>query len=316
MNSKRRFITFGRIIRTGLVNFFRNLTLAVAAMAVMVVTLTIVLFSLITNATFTNTIAKITEGIDISVFLKDDITPAQQTKLLSDLRALPNVADVEYLSKEQVLKDFAAQDPNSQNLLEAAGESGNTLPATIHIQPRDLNRIQDIRDYLGRSEVASLQSSEPSYSGDRKQAIDNITHATNVLRQVGVGAVILFALISTLIIFNTIQMAIFNRREEITIMRLLGATTNFIRGPFVVEGIVYGIFSALLSIALVNAAFAASSSALQATSLGLLDINYASQYFTDNFWLFLTLQLVAGILLGAVSSIIATRRYLKFRTTK
>ena len=130
----------------------------------------------------------------------------------------------------------------------------------------------------------------------------------------GLVAVLVFAVISMLIIFNTIQMAIFNRREELTIMRLLGATTWYIRGPFVVETVIYGVISAVISVIIINSLFVAASSALQATSLGLLDINYSAEYFKAHFWLLLTIQLVLGILIGAVSSVIATRRYLKFKT--
>jgi cell division transport system permease protein len=109
-------------------------------------------------------------------------------------------------------------------------------------------------------------------------------------------------------------MAIFNRRDEITIMRLLGASTSYIRGPFVVESAVYGILSAVVSVLIINSAFLASSNALQASSLGLLDINYASEYFNDHFLQLLTLQIAIGIVIGTVSSVIATRRYLKFKT--
>src|SRR6185312_5251162 len=109
-------------------------------------------------------------------------------------------------------------------------------------------------------------------------------------------------------------MAIFNRRDEITIMRLLGATTWYIRGPFVVESIIYGVLSALISVAIIDVLFVVAASTLQASSLGLLDIGYANSYFYDNFLVLLTVQLSAGIVIGAVSSIIATRRYLKFKT--
>jgi cell division transport system permease protein len=97
-------------------------------------------------------------------------------------------------------------------------------------------------------------------------------------------------------------------------MRLLGASTTYIRGPFIVESAIYGIISAVLSVVIVNAAFLAASNALQASSLGLLDISYANNYFDNHFWLLLTTQLALGIVLGAVSSTIATRRYLKFKT--
>lgn len=309
----RKLITLTRILHTGIVNFMRNLSLAIAAIAVMVVTLTIVLFSLITNATFTNTIAQITDKIDISVFLKDSDTPKQTKQLVADLKALPNVKSVTYLSKADALEAYKRQNSGNQQLLTAISETTNPLPATIRVKPIDLNKISDIKTFLSKPKVIVLQSDEASYSGDRKEAIDKITHATNVLRRIGVVTVIVFTIICALIIFNTIQMAIFNRRDEITIMRLLGASTGYIRGPFVVESIIYGILAAVFSVLIVNSAFLASSTALQASSLGLLDINYASKYFGDHFWQLLGIQLMLGIVIGAVSSIIATHRYLKFK---
>lgn len=304
-----------RIIHTGMLNFLRNATLAIAAMAVMVVTLTIVLFSIVANATFTNTIAQITDKIDISVFLNDDVSGEQKDKLISDIKKLPNVSKVTYLSKEEVRVDYTKKNPNSTGIITAASVTGNPFPATIRIKPADLNRLDEIKNYLGKSENKKLQTeTSPSYSGERKKAIDNITHATNVLRQVGIIAVAVFAVISALIIFNTIQMAIFNRRDEIQIERLLGASTAFIRGPFVVESVIYGILSAVISLLLIHAVFLTASSALQATTLGLLDIAYAQEYFNDHFLQLLGMQLGAGVLIGAASSIIATQRYLKFKT--
>jgi cell division transport system permease protein len=311
---QRRFITFWRIIHTGIVNFIRNVTLATAAIAVMVVTLTIVLFSLITNATFTNTIAQITNKIDISVFLQDSDTPVQTQQLINRLKKLPNVKSVTYLNKAAALRQYEQQNAGNQQLLTAINETTNPLPATILIKPLDLNKIQDIKTFLSKPDVAAMQSDQPSYSGDRKEAIDKITHATDVLRKIGVITVVVFTVICALIIFNTIQMAIFNRRDEINIMRLLGASTSYIRGPFIVESAIYGLLSAVFSVLIVNSAFLASSNALQASSLGLLDINYANQYFDAHFWQLLGIQLLIGIVLGAVSSTIATRRYLKFKT--
>lgn len=314
MNMKRRYITLLRIAHTGTVNFMRNISLAIAAMAVMIITLTIVLFSLIANATFGHTIGQITDKINISVYLKDEVTKQQADQLIANLRKLPNVESVEYLSKDQVLKQFTQANSGNQQLTSAATETSNPLPATIHVKPRDLNKINDIKNYLDQPSVTALESEPTSYSGNLKQAIDNITHATNVLRTIGIIAVIIFAVVSALIIFNTIQMAIFNRRDEIQIMRLLGASTNYIRGPFIVESAIYGILSALFSVFIIDGVFVASARALQATTFGLLDIGYATTYFGGHFWKFLALQLMVGIIIGAVSSVIATRRYLKFKT--
>lgn len=313
---KPKFITFGRIIRTGMVNFVRNLWLAIAAMAIMLVTLTIILFSIIVNATFNNTVAQITNKIDVSLYLKDSVTPEQTQNLIKQVKALPSVKEVTYLTKEQALQAYEQQNAGNQQLLQAITETDNPLPATVRIKPVSLNQIDQIRAFIDKPDVAALQSDPASDSGDRRAAINKITHATNILQRAGVGAVLLFATISVLIIFNTIQMAIFNRRDELQIMRLLGASTWFIRGPFVVEAVIYGILSAVISVLLINAVFITASSSLQATSFGLLDIAYSQSFFESHYWQLLIIQLVLGIFIGAASSVIATRRYLKFKTPK
>ncbi len=311
-----RLITLGRIIRAGAQNFMRNATLAIAAIAVMVITLTIVLFSIVTNAAFSHTIQQITDKIDVSVFLKDTVTPAQRDKLLSDLRSTDNVKSVEYQSKEDVLKQQQKPTDENMDLQLALAQIDNPFPATIHVKPNDPNKLQSIQNYLEKPEIQALQSSKTTYSGDKKKALDNITKSTKFLREAGLVGVLIFAIVSMLIIFNTIRMAIFNRRDELQIMRLLGASTSYIRGPFVVETIIYGIVSAIISVTVINSLFVVSGSAFAASNFGLLDIGFANNYFRDRFWIILASQLVIGILIGAVSSTVATRRYLKFKSSK
>lgn len=315
---KRKFVTFIRIVETGAKNFTRNTWLAMAAMAVMVVTLTIILFSIVTSAAFNHSIAQIADKINISIYLNDSVTDKQRSELMNQLRGLSEVKRISYLSKEQALAEYKAANAGNKDLLTAINETGNPLPASIQVDPVNPAKIDQIQEILNRPATQALEDPQAgtSYSGDRKAAIDKIAHATDILKKIGFIAVILFAFISMLIIFNTIQMAIFNRRDELTIMRLLGASTSYIRGPFVVESVIYGIFSALVSAALIYALFVVASSGLQASSLGLLDINYANDYFKHNFWWLLTLQLGTGIVIGAVSSYIATRRYLKFKRPK
>lgn len=313
---KRKWITFWRIIHTGIVNFFRNASLAIAAIAVMVVTLTIILLSLVVNTTLSGTIAQITERIDVSVYLKDDVTAKQRNDFTNKLEQLPNVDSTRYLSKEDALEAYREENVGNEELLAAINQTDNPLPATIRVKPKDLNNVQEIQKFLEEGDNKALQSEEPSYSGDRKEAIDKISHAANVLQRVGIAGIVLFAFISVLIIFNTIQMAIFNRRDEISIMRLLGANTWYIRGPFVVESVMYGLISGFISTMLIKSLFVASSGTLEASSLGLLDISYAQRFFNDHFWLLLIAQLAIGVAIGSISSIIATRRYLKFKTTK
>lgn len=311
-----RLITLGRVIKTGCQNFVRNLTLAIAAIAVMVITLTIILFSIIANATFANTIQGLNDKIDISVYLKDDVTEEERNKLTADLKKVQNVKSVEYISKDRALEDYKAANQNNLDLLLAISQTDNPLPASLRIKPNNVNKIDEIKAFLDRGDIKALQSDETSYSGDRKEAVDKITAATSFFQKAGVVGVIVFALVSVLIIFNTIRMTIFNRRDELQIMRLLGASTGYIRGPFIVETVIYGIIAALLSVTICETLFNGASYAFNASSLGLLDITYATNYFAKHFWLILTVQLLLGILIGAASSAIATRRYLKFKTSK
>lgn len=316
MNLQRTAIMGQRIFKTGILNFIRNAWLGMAAIAVMVITLTIILFSVIGNATFSNTINAITDRIDISVYLKDEVTVRQREQLINQVKNLENVKSVSFVSKQQALEAYRVQNADNTELLQAITQTDNPLPASLQIKPRDPNKIESIRSFLEQKEVKALQSDETSYSGDRKAAIDKITNATNFFQKAGIIGVVTFAVISMLIIFNTIQMAIFNRRDELTIMRLLGASTNFIRGPFIVECMLYGVVSAIASIAIIHFIFGVAATAFEASTLGVLDIGYANQYFSDRYWLFLGMQLAIGICIGMVSSLIATRRYLKFKTSK
>lgn len=311
-------ITQWRIIKTGAQNLVRNLTLAIAAIAVMVITLTIILFSVIANQTFSNTIRQITDKIDISVYLKDEVAAndQQRSQLIDELRGFQNVRDVKFISKDDALESYKEANKKNPELLSAISQTDNPLPASLQIKPVDPNKIEEIKTFLEKPEVRKLQSEETSYSGDRKEAIDKISQATAFMQRAGIVGIVIFTIVSIMIIFNTIRMAIFNRRDELQIMRLLGASTWFIRGPFVVETVMYGIIAAMISVVICNALFVVSSAAFEASSLGVLDINFASTFFRENYWLILTVQLAIGILIGAASSAIATRRYLKFKTSK
>ncbi|HVS79212.1 MAG TPA: permease-like cell division protein FtsX [Candidatus Saccharimonadales bacterium] len=306
-----KYITFERIVKNGFVNFGRNVWLAIAAIAMMGITLTILLFAVIANSTFNHTIDDLTSHIDVVEYLKDSVTPAQRQAQISQLMQLPNVKSVQFTSKQQALQTYEQENANNSTLLAAISETDNPLPASIEIKPVDPNKLQDIQDFLDQPAQKNLQSDPTSYSGDRKEAIDNITSATHFFQQAGIIGIIIFMIISMLIIFNTIRMAIFNRRDELVIMRLLGASPAYIRGPFVVETMLYGAVAAAISLVVVWGLFRVASSTLQASSLGLLDIGYSNHYFSSKWWEILTLQILVGILIGAASSLIATRRYLR-----
>ncbi len=291
----------------------RNIWLALAAIAMMTITLTILLFAVVANATFSHSIADFTSRIDVSVYLKDTVTEDQRSQLINQLKQVDNVKSIEYISKEQALNIYRQQNANNKELLAAISETENPLPASLKVKPDDPNRLQAIKDFLDKKEITNLQSDPTSYSGERKAAIDKITKATDFFRKAGIIGIIVFVVISVLIIFNTIRMTIFNRRDELIIMRLLGAGPWYIKGPFIIETMLYGIVAAVISIAVSGALFAIASSTLEASSLGLLDISYSSHYFAKHLWLVVVAQIGAGIIIGAASSIVATRRYLRLK---
>src|SRR5436190_1852547 len=279
MNNDHRFITLERIVKNGVVGFGRNIWIAIAAIAMMGITLTILLFAVVANATFRHTIDDITSHIDVSVFLKDSVNEQQRKNMVSQLKAIDNVKSVEYINKEQALKIYEQQNAGNKDLLSAISEINNPLPEKLVIKPKDANQLSTIKTYLDKPSIKTLQSDPTSYSGDRKAAIDKITRATHFFEQAGIIGIIIFIIISMLIIFNTIRMAIFNRRDELMIMRLLGASTGYIRGPFIVETMLYGTVAAIISLVVCASLFAIASSTLQASSLGLLDIHYSSDFF-------------------------------------
>jgi len=320
MSAKRignhRFITLWRIIKSGMQNLVRNARLSVAAISVMIITLGIVLFSFLANATFKNTLTKLTDKIDVSVYIKDSVDEKKRDSLIAEIKNISNVKSVDYVSKEQALDEYKKANENNIELLLAISQTDNPLPASLRIKPVDINKIDEIKAFVERPEIKALQSDETSYSGDRREAIDKIAGATRFFQKAGLVAAVVFASISMLIIFNTIQMAIFNRRDELQIMRLLGASTWYIRGPFIVESVFYGIISAVIAVSIGYSLMAVATSAFDTSSVGILDIKFANEYFLNHYWLILTSLLGAGIIIGAVSSFIATRRYLKFKTSK
>lgn len=307
----RRSVMLWRIVLGGFKNFVRNASLSIAAMAVMVVTLSIVLFSFIANATFSHTIEEIRNRIDVSVFLKDSVTESQRNDLAAQLQGMENVREVQYITKEQALEEYRKLNEDNIDLQLAITQTDNPLPASLRIKLHNPDRLEELKDFLDREDIRELQSDETSYSGDRKEAIDKIAKATSFIRRAGIAGVIVFAAISMLIIFNTIQMAIFNRRDELTIMKLLGASRGYIRGPFLVESALIGILAAIISLLLCQGIFVVAAGTLDASTFGLLDIKYSSTYFSDRLgWIILS-QLGMGILLGVGSSFVATRRYLR-----
>jgi len=298
-----------RIMKTGFRNFFRNLWLSTAATAVMTITLTIILFSYVATTALTSTIAQVVDKIDISVYLKDSVTVAQANNMKATLEATPNVESVKYLSKKDALAAYREQNKNNKELLAAVTEADNPLPQSLAIKAKDTTKIDGIIAVVNKDQFkAYLQEKDPiSYTGERKKTIDRIIGATNFIKRAGLLASGLFVIISTLIIFNTIRMAIFTRREEIEIMQLVGATNWFIRGPFVFEAALYGVIATVISVMLCYSLVLGAGPKLGT----YIDTQTIINVFKGSPFLIVGVELLIGVAIGAFSSLLAMSRYMK-----
>jgi cell division transport system permease protein len=299
-------VQFIRIMQTGLRNFLRNAWLSTAATAVMTVTLAITLFSFASNSALTSTIKSILNKVDVSIYLNDDIDVNQVKDFQAKLQSLDNVESVKYVSKSDALKQFRQDHANEPKLLEGLSEDDNPLPASLGVKTKDPKKIQGVIDVANSPQYKPLVSST-TYSGDRKGTIDKIVRVSNFLKTTGFIASIIFITISILIIFNTIRMAIFTRRSEIEIMKLVGATNWFIRGPFIFEAALYGIIAAFIATFMM---YLMLPFAPRLESF-IPDIQTTINFFKGYPLLVLAIELVIGVFIGAFSSLLAMTRYLK-----
>lgn len=308
---RRQWMAFVRMCRYGVNNFSRNAWLTIAATAVMTITLLIIFLTLIARNVLTDSVGEISKKVDMSIYLKTDTTTEQANKVVADLRKLSNVQGVTYISASQARADNAEKNKGDSGYLNAINQATNKLPATIRVSLKDINDTSQLDQFVkSNSDLKKVIDPEraPSFAGSRRAAIQNLGKWTDFAQQIGLGASIVFVAISSLIVFNTIRMAIFNRRDEIEMMKLIGADKSFIRGPFVVEAIVYGFISAVIATALGIAILTLSADGLQAYGIavqGTLDLVMTYIAFV------LLGMIVLGGLVGTISALLATRRYLK-----
>jgi len=309
--SRRKLLTFYRIIKYGVDNFIRNSWLSVAATAVMTVTLLIVFVVFASRIILIDTVSELSNNVSMSIYLKTETTDKVGEDLVLEAAKLSSVRSVTYCSASCARDKFAQTNKDDLDALSALNNATNAFPATLSIIVVDINDTTQLEDFVkNNAMVLENISAEhtPSFAGERKLAIQTIGRAVNFIQQLGVAIGSVFVVISSLIIFNTIRMAIFNRREEIQMMKLIGADKSFIRGPFLVEAIIYGLIAAIIATGLgVWGLFSSSA------TLASYDISVNSTVgLANSYWpLLIVAMVVVGSIVGVVSSLLATRRYLK-----
>lgn len=308
---RRQLLTFWRIVKYGANSFARNAWLSVAATAVMTITLLIIFGSVAAKNILNGTIDTIKDKVDMSIYLKKDISEATVEKIQSSLRGLKSVRDVKYVSAEEAKRNFTIKHLDNDGVQEALVESSNEFFGILNVKLVDIGDTKELEDFVNNNNDIKSNldpNHKPTYAGDRKKTIENISNSVNFAEKVGLVAASIFTVIASLIIFNTIRMAIFNRREEIYMMKLIGANKSFIGGPFLVESVICGILAAILASIFGYLVIFFAKPKLD--NYGVLVGDFMSNWV--NYVIVIAPALmVLGSLIGVVSSILATRKYLK-----
>jgi len=307
----RQWVTFLRMCRYGVNNFTRNAWLTIAATAIMTITLLVVFVSVLSQHVMSSTLQTIRDSVAMSIYLKGDTTEEDVEKVVNEVQSLSSVTKVRTQTPTQAREDFVEKNKDDSGTLDAVKEATNKLPWTLSISIADINDTTQLSELVKNNETVKQfidPERDPSFAGDRREAIEKIASTAAFAQQVSIIVSVVFVAISTLIIFNTIRMAIFNRREEIQMMKLIGAERSFIRGPFIVEAVVYGFIAAILATSIGLGLFILAAPALAAADVV---IGPTMSLLTIYAGVVLLCMIAIGAFIGIVSSLLATRRYLK-----
>lgn len=300
-------ITLYRILKAGFVNFIRNGVLSFASTTIMVLTLLCLSLFFIVNVALNTGIKTIQEKIDVSAYLDDSAKESQILDLQSNLANIPEVRAVKYVSKSEALDRYRTQNANNPKLLESLQGIDNPLPASLEIKVYDPSKLDQVTQVFDQDKYKPIVR-KVSYK-ENKAVIDKLFSATNFIKKVGIGATTAFALVAIVIVFNTVRIAIFSQKDDIEIMRLVGATSWYIRGPFILEGALYGVIATIITMIALAAVLYYTGPAL-ANYFGGAGSDVTT-YLYNNVWLIFGIQISIGILIGTASSGLALRKYLK-----
>lgn len=298
---------FSRVMKLGLTNFWRNRWLSLAATLVMTLTLLIIGIFILMNIVINKTTDSIREKMDISVYFKDSASIDDIVNLQQQIASRSDVKEVKYVSKEEALVNFNAQEKGKQvaNLISA---NENPLPRSLEIKAQQAENLNTIADFVSQDQYKKMVHSV-SYQ-DNKLVIDRLIGMTTFLKRIGWVFSAIFVLISVLVISNTIKLTIFTRKDEIEIMRYVGANDSFIKVPFIIEGFLYGLIATVIAVIIIKLGVIFLSP-MMTKFLGIdLSVKMVG-FFSSSFLGIVGVELLIGIAIGIGCSLISIRRYVK-----
>lgn len=295
-----------RTFKEGLDNFRRNGWLSFATVSVLSISLYIISVTLILGVAANIILRNIQDKINVSVYFNPDVEENTILEMKSKLVGYQEIKSIEYISKDRALEQFKKLGDNTPSILQALEELGeNPLLASLVIKAKVPDQYDIITKSINGSNFAS-NISRIDFE-ENKMAIQRLTSIINLVEKVGLTLGIVFVFIGILITFNAIRLTMYAHKQEFEIMRLVGASNIYIRMPFIFEGILYGISSAIIVII----ALLATSKFLAPLTEGSISGGDIFSFYLNNFFIIFGSLLVSGILLGTVSGFIAIRRYLK-----
>ncbi|NTW61769.1 FtsX-like permease family protein [Candidatus Saccharibacteria bacterium] len=309
--SRHRLLTFMRVSRYGVDSFVRNSWLTVAATAVMTITLMIILTTFMAQKILNDTVSELKNKVDMSIYLKTDTTDEVGAKLVVELKKLSSVKSASFISSATARQQVIDTNKNDPDIIEAMTVATNKIPSALRVVVVDINDTTQLQKFVDSNSLLKPYINadyKPSFAGDKRSAIESIGRAVSFAQKLGIAAGALFVIISSLIIFNTIRMAIFNRKEEIQMMKLIGADKFFIRGPFVIESVIYGFVAALIAGGLGIWAIHAVSKTLDSYKISVMPtVDLVTIYALPMFGG----MILVGAIIGIISSLLATHKYLR-----
>ncbi len=299
-------VNLKRIIKTGWTNFKRNGYLSFGATGIMALTLILFLGLLSLQFLTSQVVGTLQDKIDVSAYFTPDATEDQIMKIKSDLMSLPAVANVSYVSRDQALNDFKARHAENKLIQDSLAQlDSNPLAASINIKTKDSSQYASIAQFLENNKFRSVIEKINFY--ENKDVIERIQKLSSGLRNWGFGITLILAVIAALVTFNTVRLTIYNQKQEIEIMRLVGASNWQIRGPYLAEGGMYGLFAAGIALGVFYPAVSLVSDKI--TSF-IPSVNLFG-YFLGGIAQVALLIFGVGILLGMGSSFLAMRKHLQ-----
>ena len=304
-----RAVNFKRMFRSGILNFVRNGMVSLASVLIMTITLSVITGVVLFEHVLETTLVNVETKVDVTVYFVPGADEDAIASLKNQVDVLPQVAQTQYISEKDALADFRDRHQNDQTTLQALDElDTNPIGAMLNIRAKDISQYESISKFF--NDGTTLDSSSQSiidHVSYNKSEIDVIHSILVKGRTLGFALALVLMILSVLITFNTIRLAIYFSREEISVMRLVGGSKTQVHGPFFIEGALYGIVATVVTLIIF----------LPVTywfGIHMTDffqgINLFT-YYTHNILEFLVIVLVFGVGLGALSSALASRKYLK-----